>query len=162
MIKEIKTERFEGLAVLVPKGTLDNPPYITWLTPTAGIGNQWLGWTFKHGVELPQGSWEIIGKATELTEEQCAEIVDVAGFFDFGFGRYKSYSENDKSVIFAGQSFESLMKSLECYSVNPLPDPEDTMRQGNGYVYYGATDEEFEEYERIQSRTGSWIILKKI
>jgi len=161
MIKEIKTEKFSGLAMLVPddatkfslkktkKGKPDQLHYFIPYTCDA-VSNQRL-------VILPSEDYLFVGKATELTEEQCAEITP-----NSFYGRFIDYNMLEVNCGTAKESFASLMQSLQCYSVNPLSDPEGTMRQGDGYVYYSASDEEFEEYEKAQANTGTWLILKKL
>jgi hypothetical protein len=41
---------------------------------------------------------------------------------------------------------------IPCEDGKPLIDTETTMRQGDGQVYYGASDEEFEEYQQALDR----------
>ena len=43
----------------------------------------------------------------------------------------------------------------------PLDDPESTMKQGDGHVYYSASDEEFKAYQEAEQRVlwkGEWDI----
>lgn len=41
---------------------------------------------------------------------------------------------------------------IPCKDGKPLEDPESTMMQGNGQVYYSASDEDFKEYEEAQAK----------
>jgi len=160
MVKEIKTKKFEGLAVLVPddagkfsikktrKGYADQLHYYVPYTLDV-VSNQRL-------VILQGEGYEVLGKATELTEEQCAEIVDYKTT-----GYFKSYAYKNADFIFntAKESFTSLMQSLECYSVNPLNPPIERLQYGGEYTM---RQSEIDEYEEAQANTGTWIILRKL
>lgn len=104
---------------------------------------------------LPSGKWQILGDSRTLTEEQMKEICDkdkVIGYVDYtakGFSSFQSVSD----------SYSSMKEANEIVDSNPLPDPELTMRQGDGYVYYNASDEEFAEHERIESLVKRFLVL---
>jgi len=113
-IKEITTSKFTGLAVLVPGNSFN---YVVreneeqsdlWYESHYGDDD------ISNWIELPLAKHQFIARWPEITESQAAEIVDEAGFFDFGHGKYKSYSEKDKSVMFTTESFASLMQSIGC------------------------------------------------
>jgi len=119
-IKEIKTEKFEGLALLVPDDAngfeiQDNPveggKFVAMLR-----GNPDYACVFSPN--LPYGDFKILGESTELTEDQCAEIVDSEdGSIHQVYGMcYKEYNPGIKFAPYfnnAIASFTSLMRSLE-------------------------------------------------
>ena len=125
-IKEIKTEKFEGLAVLVPDGTAnyelkyykysDGKEYhsINYSFSERHTGG-FLLWYKDFGGRKnypKEGELVLLGKATELTEEQCTEIVDKGQ----SYGYYDYYSEFVAGLTFwdkASLSFASLMRSLQ-------------------------------------------------
>lgn len=168
MIKEIKTDRFEGLAVLVPDDAYaftnelasHQIDYIQDTEFNEGFLNMSSCILLKNYWNHPL---QIIGKATELTEEQCAEIVDNEEDFDpddmdlCGDDYepniiYKNYGRKRKNVrefTFnkATDSLLSLMQSLECYSVNPYGDR--AFNSGAG------------KWQEAQANVCTWIILRK-
>lgn len=154
MIKEIKTEKFEGLAVLVPENASDL------VYPKIGIVD--LYFLLKNGqyesVIIPQNKngYEIMGKATELTRQNCADIVKYIGL---PWNAYKDYTNNSNWFNNPIQSFKSLLYSLGCYSENPIPVPEP---QGNGIDEMDYCQTWIKDYEEAQGFTGTWLILKKL
>lgn len=167
MIKEIKTQKFEGIAVLLPEdfkeiaGSNNNELFYWTDTCTQSMGD------YPYSVHVPNVlKYDIIGFVKDITEEHAAEIVEFSTQ-QYTVRHYKNYCQHKIGVYVyefkkAKESFQSLMQSIGCYSVNPLSDPELTMRQGDGYVYYSASDEDFEEYEKAEANTGTWLILKKL
>lgn len=163
-IKEIKTENFEGLAVLVPDdfkdyaGANNNELFYWTETCTQSTGD------YPYSVHVPNiKEYKILGKANELTEEQCETItpcvydgredVNVMGLI------YECYDGSDFTCNTAKESFASLMQSIRCYSVNPVPNPEPQFdERGNG----GYCETWVKDYEKAQANTGTWIILKKL
>ena len=102
MIKEIKTEKFEGLAVLVPDGAYDYRIMYHNLFGyrLPGEGNRCF--------TLPVGNdYQIIGKATELTEEQCQRIMPLPAI-SAKYGDPYQYCP-------AKDSFNTLLYELGCY-----------------------------------------------
>jgi hypothetical protein len=167
MIKEIKTETFEGLAVLVPDDARN-----------FDIG-RWAGrrLIFNQGkyevdnmktgsIELSLDSeYEILGKATELTEEQCEDISPYecpnqwceGGYIDQGYNEkwicdYCQEEEDKESPNI--ERFASLLQSLGCYAVNPYGDKPSIL---NNDVWYSE-----EQWQEAQANTGTWLIIGKI
>jgi len=112
MIKKIKTEKFEGLALLVPDDasdfSIESPDSL------AFISGEYSDLKIE---QLSDGyPWEILGKATEMTEEQCAEIVDAPMFdkyyFDYMNPKFEGWA-GGFLLSNALESFTSLMRSLE-------------------------------------------------
>ena len=107
---------------------------------------------------LPEGEWEILGDPFELSEA----IYDflMPGLI-FGHTKiHKSYEDNTP-VDTAKESFESLLYLLKVFKEHPLEDPGLTMKQGDGSVYYTASDEDFAEYAFLEERVGNWVLLIK-
>ena len=97
MIKEIKTEKFDGLAVLVPDdyaGSIANMGYlIVMVTNPATLihekhfnsphaiqkqldrVNKLPPFASLPAIKLPDGEFKILGRADHLTEEQCQTIM---------------------------------------------------------------------------------------
>jgi len=126
----------------------------------------WLKYTTEYSkglrhlccIELPC-KCEIISLSTELSEEQCAELVETSEYYDPHAQPYPIPCYKDYVKWQSTEALASFMSANGLVDRNPLPDPEDTMRQGDGYVYYGASDEEFAEYEEAQSLVKKYIIL---
>lgn len=128
MIKEIKTEKFEGLALLVPDNTYNHQlEYVKYsdgkeyFMLNYNFGKNHIGgfvlWYKDFGgrKKYPkEGELFLLGKSTELTEEQCAVIVCIG--MDYYEPAYKNYAA-DNDAIFkypfdtAKESFNSLMQS---------------------------------------------------
>jgi len=169
MIKEIKTEKFEGLAVLVPDDAEDFDRecvsdedffQLNYLMINNDEESGFHGEPTVYSIDMPC-NFEIIGKSTELTEEQCADIVGLS----FGVNNiYKSY-EDITAVDTAKESFASLMQSIGAYSVNPYPKPDI-----NSEKYVPISDDakdtlfmnDWDQWETAQEHTGTWLILKRI
>lgn len=156
MIKEVKTEKFEGLAVLVP-----DDAHTFFIHPLMCI----LGWTDGNGSNFSNLEYlkcEILGKATELTEEQCAEIInsDEWPMTVKGFLYWPDFNNIDDQVTeTAKEAFETLTESMECYYENPIAPPIERLQYGGGYAM---RQSEVDEYEKAQKQTGTWLILKKL
>lgn len=94
-------------------------------------------------IKLPVGNWQILGDSRTLTESDIKPLVVQVG-------------DEWRSAI---ELWSLLKEANGIVDSNPLPDPELTMRQGDGYVYYGAADEEFAEYDRIESLVKRLLVL---
>jgi len=170
MIKKIKTEKFEGLAVLVPDDAIN---FIFSVDHTG----KYLNWDdglfdeegFAEGGELfltndSRNKFKIVGKSTELTEEQCAEIVSIG--MDYYEPAYKNYVAEADSLFkypfdTAKESFASLMESIGCYAVNPYgeKEPEDISDLG---AFTQMMRQKWVKWQEAQKQTGIWVILKKL
>lgn len=83
------------LLVSVPSAVSDTSIFeatITWLTPTAGVGNQWISWTWECAFELPEGNWQ--GKHFKEMDEDDLKLFYISSFpsltpeqiiMDYGF-----------------------------------------------------------------------------
>ena len=177
MIKEIKTEKFEGLAVLVPDGfksgvanmgyltgKMDNPatrihekhfnsPYA--IQKQLDRVNKLPEYVDAPAIKLPEGDYKIIGKASELTEEQCKSIARQNPLMPVQTLKHR---------------FAALMHSMECYPINPLGKKPERMVPLMGRGSY--TENQLERIERFnielkiweeaEKKTGTWLIIQKI
>jgi len=154
MIKEIKTDKFEGLALLVPDNTSN---YRLMDSVSLFSGDSSI-------CKLPYRC-KILGKSTELTEEQCAEIVEMFSMEKRINGKKTYVSYNSMGLhLTAKESFESLMQSLQCYSVNPYGENKPFYSGQSDYddPYGNKGRKEHEQWQQAQANTGTWVILKKI
>lgn len=168
MIRKIKTEKFEGLAVLVPDVKMFFKIHNEYLV--MGVSSEDVGGKIKKiqrgdnrgfiRSELIYGC-EILGKVEELTEDQCADIVELGeagSFYGYNFTVYKNYKNSEdkgdwffKSTI----SFASLMQSMECYSVNPYGE------RPKADIFIDNTIR-WKIWDYAQKKVGTWLILKKV
>lgn len=168
MIKEIKTEKFQGLALLVPDGSHN---FSTAVDSTGKYLQFFIGQYDDDGDDLggelkltenPYLKLKILGKATELTEEQCMLIVpeNLNGYREECYPDFTP-STNDLSCAYvnAKLSFASLMQSLGCYSLNPVNKPNPC---GNGVDFIEYDPVWVKEYDTAQANTGTWLILQKL
>jgi hypothetical protein len=178
MIKEIKTEKFEGLAVLVPDGfkggvanmgyltgKMDNPanrihekhfnsPYA--IQKQLDRVNKLPEYVDAPAIKLPEGDYKIIGKAIELTEEQCETIAVKNPLI--------AYEMNFR------RCFNLLMRKIECYSENPLGKKPERLVPFMGRGHYSENqlerierfNSELRKWEEAEKQTGTWLILQKI
>lgn len=68
---------------------------------------------------MPTGQWAIVGKASELTEQQWKGIVD-RGFYEGNFCGYPSYELKQFFYSYAAESGQSLIKSHSMKSETTL------------------------------------------
>lgn len=160
MTKQINTGVAELLLVKVPDDAHD-------IDYRNGV--KLLSWLTKHsssyeGIDFyePEYDCELLGIAHELTEEVWDTLVESPIDISGGISVYHDYTETILCCVTATESGLSLLRANEVYAVNPYPDPELTMKQGDGFTYYGASDEEFDQYDKAQQNTGKWIMLKKV
>jgi hypothetical protein len=177
MIKEIKTEKFEGLAVLVPdgfKGGVANMNYLIGYVdnPKTMIHEKHFNSPYAiqkqldrvgklpefialPAIKLPHGEYMIVGKSSELTEDQCEFIA----------------RQNPLMPVQTfKQRFNALMHSMECYSINPLGKKPERMVpfMGRGHYTENQMDRierfniELRIWEEAEKKTGTWLILQKI
>lgn len=152
MIKEIKTEKFEGLAVLVPDDAYDftnnlashQIDYVQDINFNESVLKM-------SGCILLKNHWnepiQILGKATELTEEQLELILP-------NTHPYRRPSH-----------FYEILKANECYTVNPYGKD-----KGLYIVHHlgdAATAAKIilayqKKWDEAEATTGTWIILQKL
>jgi len=65
----------------------------------------------KAYIQLPPGKWVEIGLASDLTEEQAAEIVEPKQYGEHDFYQHYLYPADDSCMVFAESSLLTLCKS---------------------------------------------------
>ena len=103
MIKQIKTSKFEGLAVLVPSDSFN---YV--VRQNAEVSDLWYesrcgDSDVSNCIELPTNKYLVLATSTSITEEQCADIVPQMK--DSGY----PFEIEDYKV-----TFENLLRSIGC------------------------------------------------
>lgn len=106
-----------------------------------------------------KGNWQIVGNPFELSEEQCKELFNHKDGYGLTYELPKPFHRH--AYFTAKAAMAEYLNRIEIYQTNPFFNPEVTMMQGDGYVYYGASDEEFAEYAQAEERVGNWILLIK-
>lgn len=122
---------------------------------------------FTHIEPVPSGTWQLLGKVGEITEEQAATIADIDGQEEGLCIWYRNYNRTGlaflvKSFPSASKSFHSLLNKERIYLVNPYGEkPQKTdvyMKDGGGERY----SMDLEEWRDAEERTGTWAVLIKI
>jgi len=173
MMKEIKTEKFEGIAVFVGNDYYDfaikkseflypGQNVLTYKSPVIWDKYQKEGWSWETKCE---SGMEILGKSTELTEEQCANIIPslVPGNVLKSIGVSVLYPmfNSDRKSLNAKTAFASLMQSIGAYSVNPYgeKEPEDISDLG---AFTQMMRQKWKNWKQAQANTGTWLILRRV
>lgn len=138
-IKPFTTSKGEFLAVLLPDDGI--VPNMTLNSLKKTILSYW-DKSLKDAahIELPKGKYSIIGLQSEINEEQARKIM--------------------MPYFTALQEFNSLIQSIECYTVNPY---------GEDIPYNAVFDAidvanlqaKITLWQQAQQNTGNWLILKK-
>jgi hypothetical protein len=143
MIKEIKTEKFEGLAVLVPERAHN---FSTAVDSKGKYLNFFIGQYYDGGDDLggelkltddSSMKTRILGKATELTKANLELILPDT------FAKRRS------------SHFQDILKALWCYSINPFGE-----RPINSMFHDMRIRQRI--WDRAQANTGTWLILQKL
>lgn len=166
MTKQINTGIAELLLLLLPEGVTEcQPRWIEGKDVLQQLSIAVYGSTID--IELPDGNWEELGIAHELTEEVWSTIVEHTGFH-MGLPTYKDYGTDDLpyDTTSATESGLSLLAANDVYAVNPYGDqPHNT-----GLVHLYPTGDEIMDaslneaiaWNKAQQNTGKWVLLKKI
>jgi hypothetical protein len=181
MIKEIKTEKFEGLAMLMPNWFVSAFANMGYLVVQVQNEKTFMGEDQMFppdrlqraldrvnklpenitlpAIKLPDGDFKILGKATQLTEEQCEEVIPDPMIRKPDNRKGFMIDIMDTEIYpTAKEAFSAFLDSLGCYSVNPYKKPAD-----DDYSFY--TDRNIsiqEEWQEAQANTGTWLILQKL
>lgn len=165
-MKEIKTNGITILFVEVPEDGKD-----FYINNVGCIRYSVGGWSKciepeEMGVYLNKDEYEILGKSTELSEEQMKEIVDVdkeASYWDDEHEEYYvNYNINGKSdrYVFSSvqKSYLSLLEANGIVDRNPLGDiaPEYDVSKSDGGAY------KFLDWKKAQSKVKHYLVLKRI
>lgn len=99
--------------------------------------------------------YQFIGLSHELTEEQCAGFVDPACDKWEKYWRYKDYEDFNYYHETAKESFESLLRHIKVYNINPHKHPINM-----GTMDADSYNEMIHLYDHYQERTGIWAVLR--
>lgn len=112
---------------------------------------------------LPDGKWQLIGKLSELTEEDYKGMVHSVPYEEHRDSRREVIFNNYNSMSYKNTALESFHSAIEAeghYITNPVPVPEcvDAGPYGGGY-----DSKWIKEYEEAQSKTlpANTLIFKK-
>lgn len=120
------------------------------------------GFYHEMNVKLSCGNWQYIGLSHELTEEQCAEIVDEDEIPWQGLAWYKNYldRQTNRQIDTALDSFRSLMASIPIYEKNPLGD--DPQQAANmDYWDDDVKGSNIKKWQEAENVSGTWAVLIK-
>lgn len=102
MIQELTDK---SIAVQVPEGAyrydIVDPNFLLFTWNNAN----------RKSIQLPSGSWQILGKAKELTDDQWKSIVD-----DISFLRPNPYNIERDEVVECWQDYTDETEQLVCYT----------------------------------------------
>lgn len=160
-IKLIQTGKCEILVLKVPEGAskfyiyeadwLQEEHSLHWRMPDNTDGELYFS--------DAQSEYEILGISTELTEEQWRGVLPIRKFRGFRGLYYEDYKGIRVFLASAKQSGISLLEANQCFSVNPIPQPEAQLdEQGNG----GYCDTWVSKWQEAEYNTGKWLILKQL
>lgn len=159
MIKEINTGKARLLFVKAPDGEIPCHTYENTLSLRDGKSG-----TLCNAIELPPGNWSDPVRVEEVTEEIAKGIISDKGgkIFDYDPKHYHSYEDytlvdhpfDSRFFDNAIESFQSLLKANDIYTVNPYPCP---------YTFGTMSEEMFTEKQRQHNsgkeNTGNWVML---
>lgn len=167
MIKHINTGIAELIAVKVPDDAIPIEVNQCTFYFEVGLGDNT---TIKY-MALPDGDWNILGIAHELTEDVWDTLIKNDGgyLFDNDPNFYNSYPDfelldhpfDSASFRTATESGLSLLEANEVYAVNPYgeDEPEDIEHLG---AFTQMMRQRHREWKKCQQTTGKWVLLKKI
>ena len=140
MQKEIELTDKTVLVVGLPEGTKE---FKLVNFPRAGLYLKQTDSKNLNGFDykLPKGDWQLVGIHPELTEEECAMVVEGGFCSTNGMNLYECYLKEDEINTTAKEAFDTLMQKLECYTVNPYGNFEcQNQWCENGYINQGYGD----------------------
>lgn len=129
--------------------------YMQYHQPSGEKGSFWK----QTNVPLPSGNWQIVGNPFELSEEQCFELIKShieTDYHDYGPPDTYNVFEDHGEANNAQEAFADLLDSLQIYQTNPYQKPPDDSFYTDKHVSDRA------EWEQLELRTRSFILLKKI
>lgn len=157
MTKQINTGVAELLLLLLPEGVTEcQPRWIEGKDVLQQLRIAVYGSTID--IELPDGNWEELGVAHELTEEVWDSVLPSYSIQDeFDYMRY----DNLEFCETATESGLSLLRANECYAVNPYgrDEPEGIKHIG---VFAQLMRQKHKLWNEAQQNTGKWILLRKL
>ena len=159
-MKEIKTNGIEVLFVEVPEDAKEFDVHHNVLLCFHLNDNV-------EGINLPIGQYQILGKSTELSEEQMKEIcehkeVDSYDYYGIVYDEiYRNYllSEHDWKLSCdqfstVQESYLSLLEANGIVDRCMIPEPEG--------VGFDSPSQEWDEWQEAQSKVKHYLVLKRI
>ena len=106
------------------------------------------------------GKYQILGFLTDLTEEQKESVVDSFELFGNLNVGYKNYAAEEPVCDTSSESFESLLKSLNVFTENPLGEnqPEYFTSENTATNNFTWFDYVY-EWQTAQENVGNWLLL---
>jgi len=169
-MKEIQTNGITILLVEVPEDATDfNLHHNILLYP---LGNDDV-----DGIRLPIGQYQILGKSTELSEEQMKEICEYKEIDSYDcdgmvwYDIYRNYALDDSYWLNSCDQFftvqESYLSLLEANGIvdrNNLANHDTTTILGSSPsgIYYEVLDELRDKWQESQSKVKHYLVLKRI
>lgn len=106
-------------------------------------------------VKLPAGyKYTVLGRASELTEEQCREIVEQVSSWGNIYFRNYAFPNSFSESFTADESFQSLLKSNGILLKNQLHKP----TTDNNLIWIDSVL--MEQWQEAQSKVSNPLILK--
>jgi hypothetical protein len=154
-MKEIKTNGIEVLFVEVPEDAYN-----------FRLKNGYIWYDDKNFKDCcmlePSGKWVILGKSTELSEEQMKEICEKTGrkiFRDYNM----NYMGVPMSVFTVQESYLSLLEANGIVDRNKYGERKPEISDPNpSSQYYGSEMDELSGWQEAQSKVKHYLVLKRI
>jgi len=109
----------------------------------------------KKVIELPQCQWEILGKSTELSEEQMKEILPI---YEGAIRGYRIYTQRpDLLTKDIRESYLSLLEANGIVDRNSASHPSDIDPTNRSHY-----DKIEQEWQQAQSKVKHYLVLKRI
>jgi len=132
-------------------------------------------------IKLPSGQYQILGKSTELSEEQMKEICEKHPDSTFVHPIYNDYVKDGQftkgdgftSLVLGydnpGQSYLSLLEANGIVDRNPYELPESgrdklydsSETHGRSQVYHEEWHKRMKQWQEAQSKVKHYLVLKK-
>lgn len=129
---------------------------------------------FTISIDLPQGQWEILGKSTELSEEQMKGICWQVSFGNYtGYKNYNQAKCSDfrdiveSSFSTVQESYLSLLEANGIVDRNLYEKPDadkilDEYSCNENVISKMVYREDLEQYQEAQSKVKTYLVLKRI
>jgi len=171
-MKEIQTNGITLLLVEVPEDASDFR-----IDYASIIVLSWATTNENGSIELSSGKWVILGKSTELSEEQMKEICEYKEIDSYDcdgmvwYDIYRNYALDDSYWLNSCDQFftvqESYLSLLEANGIvdrNNLANHDTTTILGSSPsgIYYEVLDELRDKWQESQSKVKHYLVLKRI
>jgi hypothetical protein len=135
-------------------------------------------WGNSGYIDLPQGQYQILGKSTELSEEQMKEICWQVSFGNYtGYKNYNQAKCSDfrdiveSSFSTVQESYLSLLEANGIVDMNLIPGPNHLdykVKNEWGELVFKSTSslnkysDDYDKYQESQSKVKHYLVLKRI